>query len=49
MIGKLKNIKVLNLLYEKKADLVLELALQNPQLVFPLVDQRLEQRLALLQ
>ena len=49
ILEKLKNIKILNLIYEKKADHILDLAQENPAQIFSLIKKRIELRLKLLE
>lgn len=49
ILEKLKNIKILNLIYEKKADHILDLAHENPAQIFSLIKKRIELRLKLLE
>lgn len=41
-IRKIKNIRILNIIYEKKTHQILDLALQHPKEIFPMIKERLD-------
>lgn len=49
VLRKLRNVKVLNLIYEKKSEQILDLAVESPSYILPLIKKRVEQRLKVLE